>query len=125
MLLNFDVERQMSVAALNVAADGERKIFLLAQKDVSKESPGEDDLYNVGTICYIKQLLRIPGGGIKVLVEGIQRASLNKILSDRKYFFVNIEPIMEEMPENLRLGSKRSYENASACLTHIPPLPAM
>ncbi len=60
MLLNFDVERQMSVAALNVAADGERKIFLLAQKECSKESPGEDDLYNVGTICYIKQLLVFP-----------------------------------------------------------------
>lgn len=101
MLLNFDVERPMSVAALNVAAEGERKIFLLAQKDISKESPGEDDLYNVGTICYIKQLLRIPGGGIKVLVEGLQRASLNKILSDRKYFFVNIEPIVEEIPEKL------------------------
>ncbi len=99
MLLNFDVERPMSVAALNVAADGERRIFLLAQKDISKESPSEHDLYKVGTICRIKQLLRIPGGGIKVLVEGSQRASLTKILSDRKYFFAEVEPIFEETAE--------------------------
>ncbi|NLT14178.1 MAG: endopeptidase La [Clostridiales bacterium] len=101
MLLNFDVERPMSVAALNVAAEGERRIFLLAQKDISKESPGEGDLYKVGTICVIKQLLRIPGGGIKVLVEGIQRASLKKILSDRKFFFVEVEPIIEEPADKM------------------------
>ena len=101
MLLNFDVERPMSVAALNVAAEGERRIFLLAQKDITKESPGENDLYKVGTICVIKQLLRIPGGGIKVLVEGIQRASLKKILNDRKYFFVEVEPILEEAVEKM------------------------
>ena len=101
MLLNFDVERPMSVAALNVAAEGERRIFLLAQKDIAKESPSENDLYKVGTICTIKQLLRIPGGGIKVLVEGSQRASLKKILSDRKFFFVEVEPIIEETAEKM------------------------
>jgi ATP-dependent Lon protease len=101
MLLNFDVERPMSVAALNVAAEGERRIFLLAQKDISKESPSETDLYKVGTICTIKQLLRIPGGGIKVLVEGSQRAALKKILNDRKYFFAEVEPIFEEPAEKM------------------------
>jgi ATP-dependent Lon protease len=101
MLLNFDVERPMSVAALNIAAEGERKIFLLAQRDVSKESPGENDLYKVGTICTIKQLLRLPGGGIKVLVEGSQRALLKKILSDKKFFFAEVAPIIEELPEKL------------------------
>lgn len=101
MLLNFDVERPISVAALNAAAEGERRIFLLAQKDITKETPAEGDLYKVGTICYIKQLLRIPGGGIKVLVEGIQRASLKRIISDRKYFFAEVEPIYEAPPEKI------------------------
>ena len=101
MLLNFDVERAMSVAALNIAADGERRIFLLAQKDIAKETPGESDLYKVGTICYVKQLLRIPGGGIKVLVEGLQRASLVKIISDRKYFSAEVEPIRDEPLEKV------------------------
>lgn len=101
MLLNFDVERPMSVAALNAASDGERRIFLLAQKDITKESPTEIDLYMVGTICYIKQLLRIPGGGIKVLVEGVQRASLKTILSDRKFFFAEVDPIIEKVPNKI------------------------
>ena len=93
MLLNFDVERAMSVAALNIASEGERRIFLVAQKDITKESPSENDLYKVGTICYVKQLLRIPGGGIKVLVEGLQRAYLKRILSDKKYFYAEVEPV--------------------------------
>ncbi len=101
MLLNFDVERPISVAALNAAAEGERRIFLLAQKDITKETPAEGDLYKVGTICYIKQLLRIPGGGIKVLVEGVQRATLKRIISDRKYFFAEVEPIFEAPPEKI------------------------
>jgi ATP-dependent Lon protease len=101
MLLNFDVERPISVAALNAAAEGERRIFLLAQKDITKETPAEGDLYKVGTICYIKQLLRIPGGGIKVLVEGVQRATLKRIISDRKYFFAEVEPIFETPPEKI------------------------
>jgi ATP-dependent Lon protease len=101
MLLNFDVERAMSVAALNSAAEGERRIFLLAQRDISKESPTEADLYKVGTICTIKQLLRIPGGGIKVLVEGQMRASLKRIVSDRKFFFAEVEPILAEASERM------------------------
>jgi ATP-dependent Lon protease len=101
MLLNFDVERPISVAALNAASDGDRRIFLLAQKDITKEMPGEGDLYKVGTICSIKQLLRIPGGGIKVLVEGVQRAALRRIASDRKFFTAEVEPIFEEAPERI------------------------
>jgi ATP-dependent Lon protease len=98
MLLNFDVERALSVAALNVAAEGDRTIFLLTQKDMSKEIPTQGDLYTVGTICYIKQLLRIPGGGIKVLVEGQKRARLKNILNDKSFFLAEVEPIEEPAP---------------------------
>ena len=62
MLLNFDVERAMSTGALDAASNGDRKIFLIAQKDIQKDNPGQNDLYKVGTICYIKQVLKIPGG---------------------------------------------------------------
>ena len=95
MLLNFDVERPISVAALNVASEGERTIFLLTQKDITKELPSKDDLYTMGTICYIKQLLRIPGGGIKVLVEGRKRARLKDIVSDKSFFLAEVEPLDE------------------------------
>lgn len=101
MLLNFDVERPISVAALNMAAEGDRMIFLLTQKDMTKEVPAKDDLYAVGTICVIKQLLRVPGGGIKVLVEGKARARLKEILNDKSFFLVEVEPIEEESVPNM------------------------
>ena len=96
MLLNFDVERPMSVAALNEAADGERKIFLLAQKDITKEAPEENDLYKIGTICSVRQLLRIPGGGIKVLVEGLERASVVEIEKEKTIFRATVSPVEEK-----------------------------
>ena len=96
MLLNFDVERPMSVAALNEASNGERKIFLLAQKDITKESPEAHDLYKTGTICSVRQLLRIPGGGIKVLVEGSQRAGVVRIEKKENMFTATVAPVEEK-----------------------------
>lgn len=95
MVLNFDVERPASAAALNIANDGDRRIFLLSQKEIATESPTEQDLYRVGTICTVKQLLKVPGGGMRVLVEGVSRAELVRIVSDRKYFFTEVSPIAE------------------------------
>ena len=96
MLLNFDVERTKSTGALDAASNGDRRIFLVAQKDIMKETPGQNDLHKIGTICYIKQVLKIPGGGMKVLVEGKCRARLISMREDRKYFTVEVEPIIEE-----------------------------
>ena len=95
MILNFDVERTMSTSALDAALNGDRKVFLLAQKDISKETPSERDLYKIGTICYLKQILKIPGGGMKVLVEGRCRARFVSMSAERKYFTVKVEPIFE------------------------------
>lgn len=96
MLLNFDVERTISTSALDAASGSDRRIFLLAQKDISKENPTERDLYKVGTICYVKQVLKIPGGGMKVLVEGKSRAKLISMRSERKYLLAEVEPVIEE-----------------------------
>ena len=96
MLLNFDVERSISTGALDAASDGDRRIFLLAQKDITKETPSERDLYKIGTICYVKQVLKIPGGGVKVLVEGKTRARLISMRGERKYYLAEVEPIHEE-----------------------------
>jgi ATP-dependent Lon protease len=96
MLLNFDVERILSTSALDAASNGNRKIFLLAQKDITKETPSENDLFKVGTICYIKQILKIPGGGMKVLVEGRCRARLVAVRLDKKHFVAEVEPLPEE-----------------------------
>ena len=100
MLLNFDVERTMSTGALDAAQNGDRRIFLLAQKDISKETPSERDLYRIGTICYVKQVLKIPGSGMKVLVEGGSRARLLSMRGERKFFVAEVEPIPEEVALN-------------------------
>jgi len=95
MLLNFDVERAMSTGALDAASNGDRRIFLLAQKDILKDTPSQRDLHRVGTICYIKQVLKIPGGGMKVLVEGKCRAQLVALQEEKKYFTAEVLPFHE------------------------------
>jgi ATP-dependent Lon protease len=102
MLLNFDVERQISVAALDKAMNLDRRIFLLAQKDINVEDPAIEDLYVIGTVCFIKQILKMPGGGVRVMVEGKNRARLVRVLATQPYFDVEITKIIE--PEPSRLG---------------------
>ena len=65
------------------------------KKTSSKNHLSEHDLYKVGTICIIRQLLRLPGGGIRVMVDGLSRARLLNIISDKDYFFTEVE----ELPE--------------------------
>lgn len=96
MLINFDVIRPKSVAALEAALENSRMIFMVAQRDIAKEVPTEQDLYSIGTICRIKQLLRIPGtDGVRVLVEGRKRAKITNFEDKPEYFFAEAE-MMEE-----------------------------
>lgn len=96
MLINFDVIRPKSVAALEAALESSRMIFMVAQRDIAKEVPTEQDLYSIGTICRIKQLLRIPGtDGVRVLVEGRKRARITHFEDKPEYFFAEAE-MMEE-----------------------------
>jgi len=96
MLLNFDVERAKSTGALDAASNGDRRVFLIAQKDITKETPGQNDLFKIGTICYVKQVLKIPGGGMKVLVEGKCRARLISMVEEKRFVTVEVEPIIED-----------------------------
>ena len=93
-ILNFDVERPMSVAALNAALGSDQQIFLVTQKDISTAVPTEAELYSVGTVCTIRQILRIPGGGmIKVMVEGQYRARAVEIHETMPSYTVDVERI--------------------------------
>ena len=74
MLIHFDVGRAMSIKALEAAMKDGQWIFLTAQKDLKTDLPEAADLYRVGTICIVKQILRLPGDNIRVLVEGKSRA---------------------------------------------------
>lgn len=74
MLIHFDVGRIMSIKALEAAMKDGQNIFLTAQKELKTDTPHPEDLFEVGTICVIKQILRMPGDNIRVLVEGQRRA---------------------------------------------------
>ena len=76
MIIHFDVSRQKSIIAVERAMMQEQKLFLVAQKDMSVEEPLQDDVYTIGTIATVKQVSKLPGGLVRVLVEGSSRAKL-------------------------------------------------
>lgn len=94
MLLNFDVERPMSAAALNIAMGEDQIIFLTAQKDMTKDLPFLEDIYAVGTVCRVRQMLRQPGGKtIRVMVEGLGRGRIVSLVTDSPCLYVEVEPL--------------------------------
>ena len=92
-ILNFDVERPMSVAALNAAIASDQHIFLVSQRDVSTEVPSEADLYTLGTVCAVRQILRLPGGMVKVMVEGLYRARALEIHETTPNYTADVERV--------------------------------
>jgi len=97
MMLNFDVERQMSTAALNNAVSDDRYVFLSAQKDVTKDIPQPEDIYDIGTVCRIKQILRQPGSStIRVMAEGVARGRVVTYLKRGQYYTASIEPLKDK-----------------------------
>lgn len=97
MVLHFDVARKASVAALSAAMESEeRLVFLTAQKDISVEMPRENDIYHIGCIAKVKQLLKLPGGNIRVLVEGIKRAELLGIDFESNEFLTSVVKVLPE-----------------------------
>ncbi|NLK67915.1 MAG: endopeptidase La [Clostridiaceae bacterium] len=91
MILHFDVGRPRSIKALEEAMMEEQKIFLAAQKDPALEEPGQEDVYTIGTTAKIKQLLRLPGDTIRVLVEGLERSEILEYTSEDPYYEVKIK----------------------------------
>ncbi|CEK36806.1 endopeptidase La [Paraclostridium sordellii] len=94
MILSFDVGREISLKALDEAMADDEMIFLTAQKDSSIDNPTEEDYYHTGTICKVKQLVKLPGEGVRVLVEGISRGTINEFMQEEPYIKVAIEEIV-------------------------------
>jgi len=89
------VGREKSIAALESAMKEEKGIFMVAQKNAKKDEPAEDDIYRIGTIGIIIQLLRLPDGTVKVLVEGKKRSLIKEYMPNEDYFFVHVEELEE------------------------------
>ncbi|MBQ2412845.1 MAG: LON peptidase substrate-binding domain-containing protein, partial [Anaerotignum sp.] len=95
MVLHFDVGREKSINALEKAMVMDQRIFLVAQKDENIDLPTSEDFYHTGTIGKIKQMLKLPGDSIRVLVEGIERAAIEEIVFEVPYFNCVIRKIDE------------------------------
>jgi ATP-dependent Lon protease len=96
MVLHLDVGREKSITALDQAMLKDTRIFLVAQKDSKMDEPAIDDLYPIGTIALVKQMVKLPGGTIRVLVEGLSRASLEKLEAGNKYIKAEIREITDD-----------------------------
>lgn len=100
MLLHFDVGREASIKALDEAMATGQPIFLVAQKEITVETPRAEDLFSIGTISNIRQILRLPGDNVRVMVEGVARGQLAGLCQTAPYLIAEVAEI--EAGESVR-----------------------
>ena len=116
MLLTLDIERRVSVAALNNANRFERTVFIAAQRDPLVDIPEEKDLYRIGVVCRIRQLLQQPGASVcRVMLEGLYRASAEEMHLDPKGYTAVLVPL-EDLPERNSETRKEALIRTSVSL---------
>ena len=130
MVIPLFVGRPKSIKALESAMEAERRIMLVAQKTAAKDEPSVEDMFEVGCVATILQMLKLPDGTVKVLVEGQQRAKVNKIEEGELHFSTNVTPVEPEvaMPgdktseiEALRRAVMQQFDHYVKLNKKIPP----
>src|SRR5215510_7137469 len=126
MVVPLFVGRQKSIRALEEAMNKQKFILLAAQKDAKTNDPAEDDIYRVGTLGTVVQLLRLPDGTVKVLVEGKKRARVVRYVSNGEYFLVEAEAIEETCGKSTEVEAlirsvNATFENYVKLNKKIPP----
>lgn len=104
MVIPLFVGREKSIKALDTAMNGNKQILLVAQKKAGEDDPGIDQIYDMGSMSNILQLLKLPDGTIKVLVEGARRARVVDYVETDSMFFANTELLEEENPDDRAVG---------------------
>ncbi|MFR4997687.1 MAG: endopeptidase La [Clostridium paraputrificum] len=100
MVLHFDVGREKSVAAIEEAMLNDENIFLASQRDPEIEEPTSENISKIGTLCKIKQIIKMPGDTMRVLVEGKVRCEIKEYFNNENYFEVSISEINETLEES-------------------------
>lgn len=126
MVIPLFVGREKSIRCLEAAMDNDKKILLVAQKTASKDDPSVNDMFTVGTISSVLQMLKLPDGTVKVLVEGLERARITALTDDGEYFSAQIEsldspPIDEREQEVLLRTAVNQFEGYIKLNKKIPP----
>ena len=106
LTLHFDVGRAASIQALEEAMGENREIFLVTQRDLTVENPAQEDLYVIGTVAAVKQILRLPENGVRVMVEGRCRGRLLRLAETEPYITAEVEYLAE--PAALKGNSLRT-----------------
>lgn len=110
VVVHFDVGREKPIAAIEQAMLEEQEVFLAAQKDSAIEDPSKDDIYTIGTICKIKQILKMNDNSIRVLVEGKVRGKITEYIDEEKdYIKVSVEEINVEIVRDEKLEAYIKY----------------
>jgi ATP-dependent Lon protease len=105
MIVPLFVGRDKSVAALETAMTGDKEIFLVAQLDPAEDDPGRDDLYDLGVTATVLQLLKLPDGTVRVLVEGKQRASLETLEAGKEFLSAEVKLIDDAVSESTEISA--------------------
>ena len=133
MLIHFDISRKMTVAAIEEAMIGEQKVFITAQIEEETEKPERADLYGVGTVCLVKQMVKLPDETLRVMVEGLERATLLELDIEKPYMeavirienpdvrfsIIEEEAMIRQLKELLQLHASASGKNAEYTLKRI------
>jgi ATP-dependent Lon protease len=126
MVIPLFVGRPKSIKALEVAMEAGRQIMLVAQKAAGKDEPKPDDMFEVGCVSSILQMLKLPDGTVKVLVEGVQRATTHSIVDNGEYFVSDVTPVPPETEtksevEALRRAVTQQFDQYVKLNKKIPP----
>jgi ATP-dependent Lon protease len=126
MVVPLFVGRERSIRALEASMDADRDILLVAQKKAKTNDPKKDDIYSIGTLGSIIQMLRLPDGTVKVLIEGKQRMKIINYLSEEKYHEVEAEALDNEEDRNVEVEAllrsiKTTFETFIKLNKRIPP----
>ncbi|RMD79058.1 MAG: endopeptidase La [Gammaproteobacteria bacterium] len=126
MVIPLFVGREKSIRALDRAMAADKRILLLAQRSAAVDDPGAEDLYGTGTLATILQLLRLPDGTIKVLVEGVERARVLHLEEGGEHFAAQVEPVPTEPPkeregEVLMRALLNQFEQYVKLNSKVPP----
>ena len=122
MLLHFDVGRQASIQALDESMASGQPIFLVAQRELAVESPQEKDLYSIGTICNVRQILRLPGDNVRVMVEGVSRGRLLELSAADACLTAQVETLPASQPVRQTARTEALVRTAYGLFEHYVEL---
>ena len=138
MVIPLFVGREKSIAALEKAMSDDKKVLLVAQKDANQDDPSPDDLYQVGTVATILQLLKLPDGTVKVLVEGLERANIDSVSLENELLVADLslfetveqegeefQQVIESAIEEIEKYIKQSKKVPSEVLSAIKNITSM